>query len=47
LEFVPVGEASLFIRITSRHRQASLAMMAELIDRLKADVPIWKNSETV
>ncbi len=42
LEFVPVGEASLFIRITSRHRQASLALMAELIDRLKLDVPIWK-----
>lgn len=43
LEFVPVGEASLFIRITSRHRQASLALMAELIDRLKTDVPVWKN----
>jgi molybdopterin synthase catalytic subunit len=42
LGFVPVGEASLFIRIGSRHRQASLALMGELIDRLKADVPIWK-----
>ena len=46
LDFVPVGEASLFIRITSRHRQASLALMAELIDRLKADVPVWKSSQT-
>ena len=46
LEFVPVGEASLFIRITSRHRQASLTLMAELIDRLKTDVPVWKNSAT-
>ena len=44
LEFVPVGEASLFIRIVARHRQASLAFMAELIDRLKADVPIWKRT---
>ena len=44
LEFVPVSEASLFIRITSRHRQASLALMPELIDRLKTDVPVWKNS---
>lgn len=42
LDFVPVGEASLFIRVQSRHRQAALALMAELIDRLKADVPIWK-----
>ena len=46
LGFVPVGEASLFIRISTRHRQASLALMAEVIDRLKADVPVWKNSQT-
>jgi molybdopterin synthase catalytic subunit len=45
LDFVPVGEASLFIRICSRHRQASLALMGETIDRLKADVPIWKRAE--
>ena len=47
LDFVPVGEASLFIRIGSRHRQASLAFMGELIDRLKTDVPIWKRTEKV
>ena len=46
LGFVPVGEASLFIRIAAQHRQAALALMAELIDRLKADVPVWKNSQT-
>ena len=45
LDFVPVGEASLFVRICSRHRQASLALMGELIDRLKADVPVWKRAE--
>jgi molybdopterin synthase catalytic subunit len=45
LDFVPVGEASLFIRICSRHRRAALEFMGELIDRLKADVPIWKRSE--
>jgi molybdopterin synthase catalytic subunit len=42
LDFVPVGEASLFIRILSRHRQTALALMAGLIDRLKTDVPVWK-----
>jgi molybdopterin synthase catalytic subunit len=47
LGFVPVGESSMFISISSRHRQAALALMAELIDRLKADVPVWKNSQTV
>jgi molybdopterin synthase catalytic subunit len=45
LDFVPVGEASLFIRICSRHRQTALALMAGLIDRLKADVPIWKRAD--
>jgi molybdopterin synthase catalytic subunit len=44
LDFVPVGEVSLFIRIGSRHRQAALAVMGEFIDRLKADVPIWKRA---
>lgn len=46
LGFVPVGEASLFIRINASHRQAALALMAELIDRLKQDVPVWKTSQT-
>ena len=47
LEFVPVGEASLFIRISAGHRQPALALMAELIDRLKADVPVWKISDVL
>lgn len=45
LAFVPVGEASLFIRLGSRHRQAALALLGELLDRLKADVPIWKRTD--
>lgn len=45
LEFVPVAEASLFIRISASHRRPALALMAELIDRLKADVPVWKTSD--
>jgi molybdopterin synthase catalytic subunit len=47
LEFVPVGEASLFIRINARHRGPALALMAELIDRLKTDVPVWKISDVL
>jgi molybdopterin synthase catalytic subunit len=42
LGFVPVGEASLLVRVYSKHRGAAFAMCSELIDRLKADVPIWK-----
>ena len=45
LDFVPVGDASLFIRVCSRHRRAALELMGELIDRLKTDVPIWKRAE--
>jgi len=47
LEFVPVGEASLYIRISASHRKPALALMAELIDRLKTDVPVWKASDVL
>jgi len=45
LDFVPVGESSLFIRICSGHRLPALLLMGQLIDRLKTDVPIWKRVE--
>jgi molybdopterin synthase catalytic subunit len=40
--WVPVGEASLFLRVLSSHRKEALAFLGEAIDRLKQDVPIWK-----
>lgn len=40
--WVPVGEASLFIRVLSSHRKEALAFLGDAIDRLKQDVPIWK-----
>jgi molybdopterin synthase catalytic subunit len=40
--WVPVGEASLFIRVLSSHRREALAFLGDAIDRLKLDVPIWK-----
>jgi molybdopterin synthase catalytic subunit len=42
LGWVPVGEASLFVRVLSSHRGEALRFLADAIDRLKADVPIWK-----
>jgi molybdopterin synthase catalytic subunit len=42
LAFVPVGEASLFVRVCSKHRGAALGFCGTLIDRMKQDVPIWK-----
>lgn len=40
--WVPVGEASLYIRVLSAHRGEGLALLAATVDRLKQDVPIWK-----
>ena len=42
LGWVPVGEASLYIRVLSSHRGEALRFLADSIDRLKLDVPIWK-----
>jgi molybdopterin synthase catalytic subunit len=42
LGWVPVGEASLYIRVLSAHRGEALALLAAAVDRLKQDVPIWK-----
>ncbi len=44
LGVVPVGEASLFIRIFSAHRSEALAFCSAAIDRMKRHVPIWKRA---
>jgi molybdopterin molybdotransferase len=43
LGIVPVGEAAIYVGITSRHRAGGIALLAEFMDRLKRDVPIWKH----
>ena len=44
LGWVPVGEASLFVRVLAAHRGEALRFLAAAIDRMKADVPIWKRA---
>lgn len=44
LGWVPVGEASLYLRVLAAHRGPALAFCADAIDRMKADVPIWKRA---
>jgi molybdopterin synthase catalytic subunit len=39
---VRVGECSIRVVISSRHRKEALAAMDQFIDLLKKDVPIWK-----
>jgi molybdopterin synthase catalytic subunit len=41
--FVPAGEASLFVRISARHRGAAFAGSQHLVELLKERVPIWKH----
>ena len=39
---VPVGEASIHVRVESKHRGEGLRLLEEFMNQLKADVPIWK-----
>ncbi len=39
---VPIGEAAIVVRIEAKHRAEAFGMLAEFMDRLKRDVPIWK-----
>lgn len=39
---VPIGEASLIVGCSSPHRAAVFLALANVVDRLKTDVPIWK-----
>jgi molybdopterin synthase catalytic subunit len=41
--FVPAGEASLFVRVSARHRRAAFEGSSQIIERLKEAVPIWKH----
>ena len=40
---VPAGEASLFVRVSARHRRAAFEGSSQIIERLKQAVPIWKH----
>lgn len=39
---IPAGETAIHIRILAAHRQAAFGLLAEFMDCLKRDVPIWK-----
>lgn len=40
---VPIGAASVLVQVVSAHRADAFAACRMLIDRLKAEAPIWKN----
>lgn len=39
---VPLGQASVLVGCSSAHRRDAFAALPWMMDRLKADVPIWK-----
>jgi len=39
---IPVGETAIYICIAAKHRGEAFAVLAEFMNRLKQDVPIWK-----
>jgi molybdopterin molybdotransferase len=39
---IPVGDTAIYVGVASSHRGEAIALLAEFMDRLKQDVPIWK-----
>lgn len=39
---VPLGEPSVLVAVSAGHREEAFAGAREIIDRVKADAPIWK-----
>ena len=39
---IPVGETAIYVGVASAHRGEGIALLAEFMDRIKQDVPIWK-----
>ncbi|MDE3069067.1 MAG: molybdenum cofactor biosynthesis protein MoaE [Verrucomicrobiota bacterium] len=42
LGVIPVGATAIYVGVASPHRGEALGLLAEFMDRLKQDVPIWK-----
>ena len=39
---VPIGESSVIVAVSAAHRAEAFAGAREIIDRIKAEAPIWK-----
>jgi molybdopterin synthase catalytic subunit len=44
--FVQVGEEVMYVLVASKHRNEGRKALAELVDRVKQEVPIWKKEIT-
>ena len=43
---VQVGEEVMYVLVASKHRKEGRKALAELVDRIKRDAPIWKKEVT-
>ncbi len=39
---IPVGETAIYVGVAAGHRAEAIALLAEFMNKLKQDVPIWK-----
>jgi len=46
IDVLHVGEPSLFVVVLGRHRQETFPALAEAVERVKKEVPIWKKEFT-
>ena len=46
IDSLAVGEPSLFVVVLAKHRQEAFPTLAETVERVKREVPIWKKEFT-
>ena len=42
---IPIGESAFVVAVSSAHRGPAFACCQELVERVKAELPIWKYQE--
>lgn len=42
---IPIGESAFVVAVASEHRAPALSCCEELVERVKAELPIWKYQE--
>ena len=40
---IPIGESALVAAVAAKHRKAAFDACSELVDEVKAQIPIWKH----
>jgi len=40
---IPIGESALVVAVSAKHRKAAFDACADLVDEVKAQIPIWKH----